>query len=449
MKTHPTLNRLFAALIPALFLTLPAPSLSAQSVLVMLGTTTNTIVSLNLLTCEQTPVAPGLSMQINDFWMMPDGTIYVTSFSSNAPYNGQMYRYDPATGTTTLLLDSPAGGGGALYGLSDSTLLWQQFNSFYIYNINQNTLTLLGTQSGFNVFSEIFEYNGGLYINSTNGIFYQIILSPTFSLQAVSLFPVPSKPLEGVCNKLFGPILGNEAFGELDVSTGTYNALCYNDFVDNGFFSWAPDPQNASGPLCDCSTESGTFAIPPYLLSSCSLDPIPIPHNGDENLDGDDRLVFVLFTYDYTVYPDVKYNIIHTYTSPVANFIPSELQTGTYYYMMAVAANMLADTVDLDDPCADFSQDILTLIWAESPTVTFSGNTAICGGGCQTITATFTGNAPFTLTYKVTAGGNTQTFTQTFNDTTGTFQVCPPAGYSGPLLVAATNLIDQNCTCGN
>lgn len=429
-------------------LLLPAKS-HAQSILVEKGINPNTIVSLNLLTCEETPVAPGLNIRIDDFWMYPDGTIYVSSWSSVPPYNNLLYRYDPATDDTTLLYVLPVQGVGTLYALSDSTLLWEVSSNFYIYNINQNTATLIGSQSGFNGIGEIFQYNGSLYVRGTNGSVYKINLTPTFSLQLSTVLPVNIEGLVDVCNKLFGNIPGNEAFGELDVTTGSYNALCYSDFINNGFWAWAPDPMHASGPLCDCTTESGTFALPPYLLSSCSLDPIPIPHNGDENLDGDDRLVFVLFTYDYTVYPDVKYNIIHTYTSPVANFIPGELQTGTYYYMMAVAANMLADTVDLDDPCADFSQDILTLIWAESPTVVFSGNTSICGGGCQTITATFTGNAPFTLTYKVTAGNNTQTFTQTFNDITGTFQVCPPAGYSGPLLVAATNLVDQNCTCGN
>jgi hypothetical protein len=448
MKTHPAKIRLLSLLVAAIFLALPAATLSAQSVLVMLGINPNTIVSLNLLTCEETPVAPGLNIRIDDFWMYPDGIIYVSSWDWMPPFNNMLYRYDPATDDTTLLYVLPVQGVGTLYALSDSTLLWEVSSNFYIYNINQNTATLIGSQSGFNGIWEIFQYNGILYVRGTNGSNYKINLTPTFSLQLSTVIPA-NIGLVDVCNKLFGSIPGNEAFGELDVTTGTYNALCYSAFNNSGFWAWAPDPMNASGPLCDCSTESGTFALPPYLLSSCSLDPIPIPHNGDENLDGDDRLVFVLFTYDYTVYPDVKYNIIHTYTSPVANFIPGELQTGTFYYMMAVAANMLADTIDLDDPCADFSQDILALIWAESPTVTFSGNTAICGGGCQTITATFTGNAPFTLTYKVTAGSNTQTFTQIFNNTTGTFQVCPPAGYSGPLLVAVTNLIDQNCTCGN
>lgn len=431
-----------------IFLFFLQTTIQAQSILVMLGTSTNTIVSVNLLTCEQTPVAPGLSMPIGDFWMMPDGSIYVFSGSSIPPFNSQMYLYDPITSTTSLLLTLPVSGGGGLYGLSDSTLLWQVNSNFYIYNINQNTATLVGTQGGLNGFSEIFEYNGNLYTNHPNGNIYQINLSPTFSTQQVSLFPTPSGPLVGVCNKVFGAVPGASLFGELDISTGNYNALCYDDFNDSGFFSWAPDPLNASGPLCDCTSESGSFAGPP-LLTACSLDPIPLQHNGNQLLDSDDDLVFVVYTYNYSNYPDVSYDILHTYTEPIATFVPAFMEIGEYYYIMAVAANGLPGAVDFTEPCADFSNDIV-IIWSESPTVSFSGDPIICGNGsCQTVSATFTGSPPFSLTYQVTASGNSQTFTQTFNSLTGSFQVCAPAGYNGPLTVNATNLVDGNCTCGN
>jgi hypothetical protein len=421
----------------------------AQNILIMLGTSTNTIVSVNLLTCEQTPVAPGLSMRIGDFWMMPDGSIYISGGMPGPPYHSQMFKYDPVTATTTLVFTLPLAGSGSLYGLTDSTLLWQQNGNFYIYNINQNTATLVGNQSGLNGFSEMFEYNGNLYTNHPNGIIYQITISPTFSSQLVSLFPTPSGPLVGVCNKVFGPAPGSDLFSELDISTGNYNALCYDDFINSGFFSWAPDPLNASGPLCDCTSESGSFAGPP-LLTACSLDPIPLQHNGNQLLDSDDDLVFVVWTYDYSATPDVQYNILYTYTDPIATFIPGIMQTGVIYSIMAVAANALPGTVDFTDPCADFTESYRRVRWSAGPTVSFSGAPIICGNGsCQTINATFTGSSPFSLTYQVTAGGNSQTFTQTFNSLTGSFQVCAPVGYSGPLTVNATNLVDGNCTCGN
>lgn len=445
MKTTP----LFYPLVLLLYFLLfgPAAKLPAQNILVTTGATNNTIVSVNLLTCEQTPVTPGLSMQINDFWMMPDGTIYITGYSQNAPFNGQMYKYDPVTGTAILLFNSPVGGGGALFGLNDSTLLWQQFSNFYTYNINQNSLTLLGTQSGFNGYSEIFTYNGNLYINASSGVIYQIQLTPTFSLQPASLFPNPIGPLVGVCNKLFG--VDYSLFGEYDVGTGNYNALCYDDFIYDNFYAWAPDPLNATGPLCDCTSESGSFAGP-SLLTACNLDPIPLQHNGNQLLDPNDGLVFVVWTYDYSATPDVQYNILYTYTDPIATFVPGLMQTGVIYSIMAVAANALPGTVDFTDPCADFTRNFRKVRWAAGPTVGFSSPTLICGSGaCQTITATFTGSPPFSLTYKVIAGANTQTFTQTFNTLNGSFQVCAPPGYSGPLTINATNLTDNNCTCSN
>lgn len=435
--------------LPLFFFILSQQTIShAQSILVMLGTSTNTIVSVNLLTCEQTPVAPGLSMRIGDFWMMPDGTIYIAGGMPDPPYHSQIFKYDPVTATTILMLTIPLAGSGGLYGLTDSTLLWHQNNNFYIYNTNQNTATLIGSQSGFNGFSEMFEYNGNLYINNPSGIIHQITLTPTFSIQQSSLFPSPGI-FVGVCNKLFGPVPGSELFGEFDLSTGSYNALCFGDLNDSGFFSYAPDPMNAYGPLCDCTSESGTFSGPP-LLNACSLDPIPLPHNEDENLDGNDDLVFVVFNYDYSNYPDVSYDILYTYTEPEATFIPSFMQTGVYYYIMALAGNAQSGTVDITEPCADFSDDVVVVRWSQSPTVSFSGATAICGSGaCQTIDATFTGTPPFSLSYKVTAGSNTQIFTQSFSSLTGSIQVCAPAGYSGPLTVEATNLSDVSCTCGN
>ena len=52
---------------------------------------------------------------------------------------------------------------------------------------------------------------------------------------------------------------------------------------------------------------------------------------------------------------------------------------------------------------------------------------------------------PFTLTYSTPFGG---AMTQTFNLGIGAFQVCPPANAApGPLIVQATKLVDNWCTC--
>lgn len=75
----------------------------------------------------------------------------------------------------------------------------------------------------------------------------------------------------------------------------------------------------------------------------------------------------------------------------------------------------------------------------------YAVNPNVYAGACTTVTATFTGIAPFTLIYTSPALG---TVTQTFSGKTGTFQVCTlPGSAPGSLVVQATELVDLNCTC--
>ena len=79
------------------------------------------------------------------------------------------------------------------------------------------------------------------------------------------------------------------------------------------------------------------------------------------------------------------------------------------------------------------------------PAVSFSvPSVDFCEGSCKTITANFTGTAPFTLSYTTPAGA----FSQTFLGSSGTFQVCAPAGAPpGSFSIQATALTDAWCVC--
>ena len=101
--------------------------------------------------------------------------------------------------------------------------------------------------------------------------------------------------------------------------------------------------------------------------------------------------------------------------------------------------------VDLNDPCLDISNAV-QVVWRPLPTVEFSlANPNVCAGACTDVTATFTGTAPFTLTYSSPASG---TVTQTFSGNTGMFQVCTTAGSPpGSWVVQATKVVDAWCTC--
>jgi hypothetical protein len=157
-------------------------------------------------------------------------------------------------------------------------------------------------------------------------------------------------------------------------------------------------------------------------------------------LDANDILRYILFSNP----SDTAGSIVATSATPNFNFA-SPLQTGVTYYIAAIAGNNLNGNVDLNDPCLDFS-NALQVEWKPLPAVTFSvANPNVCAGACTTVTATFTGTAPFTLTYTSPASG---TVTQTFSGNTGTFQVCTlPGSPPGSLVVTATELVDAWCTC--
>jgi hypothetical protein len=232
----------------------------------------------------------------------------------------------------------------------------------------------------------------------------------------------------------------------------TDNNLCFVPPFGGGNANIAPDPFNTSGPLCDCTTESGNFIGPNGIYSyalytACANNPITLDFDNSQVLDGDDDLIFVLATIDNSTNV-VQYNIIQSYNQPVITFVPGVTQPNTTYRVYAIAGNALGGSVDLDDPCLDVSQEA-SVFWYAGPTVAFNGGLPVCGGECQDITAAFTGIAPFNLTYTVSFGGGPpQTFTQTFSSSPAVIEVCPPAGFSGAIQVAATNLSDANCPCG-
>lgn len=405
------------------------------------------IYSVNLATCEMTLVAsPNISEVTFDIWQMPNGLIYIIS-SSTTTLGTNLWVHDPSNGTTTQLVANIPGFPGSIYGLSSSTLLINTNGALYSYDINQNTNTFLGNLPPF-YNGEIFSYNGQLYAQNY-GYLYQLSLNPLQFTQVGP--PVPgSYPIVEVCGTLFS--FGETGVSEFNFSNFTDNNLCFVPPASLGNANIAPDPFNTTGPLCNCTTESGNFTgangiYALYSYTACAGNPITLNFNNAQVLDGDDNLIFVLATVDNST-NTVQYNIIQTYNQPVITFVPGVTQPNTWYAVYAIAGNASGSSVDLDDPCLDVSQQA-RVYWFASPSVALSGDLEICGGGCQNITANFTGNAPFNLTYTVSFGGGPpQTFTQTFGSSAATLQVCPPAGFSGPIAVQTTNLSDANCTCG-
>jgi hypothetical protein len=209
--------------------------------------------------------------------------------------------------------------------------------------------------------------------------------------------------------------------------------------VEAVFLSGFPGGMIFSLYICCCETDAGEITSNP--LSLCPDDIATVPDAQETNLDADDLLQYILFS-DLN---DTLGSIISTSAAPSFSFNPATMQLGTSYYIAAIAGNNVNGNVDLADECLSISNAIL-VIWRPLPTVAFSvANPDVCAGECTDVTATFTGTAPFTLTYSTPSAGS---FTQTFFGSTGVFSVCSaPGSPPGSFLIQATSLVDVYCTC--
>lgn len=101
-------------------------------------------------------------------------------------------------------------------------------------------------------------------------------------------------------------------------------------------------------------------------------------------------------------------------------------------------------TVTVTTPCGS-DTDAAVVTVRPLPTVVLSvADPDICAGACTFLTATFTGTAPFALTFTTSEGSATQTF---FGNS-GTFSVCAPFDAPpGSFAVQATMLVDAFCIC--
>jgi hypothetical protein len=188
-----------------------------------------------------------------------------------------------------------------------------------------------------------------------------------------------------------------------------------------------------------CDTNAGMISASP--LNLCPGTNATVPSATQTFLESNDILRYILFSN----LNDTLGSILATSITPSFSFNAATMQTGINYYIAAIAGNNLNGNVNLNDPCLDISNAI-QVIWHPLPTVVFSvANPNVCAGACTTVTATFTGTAPFNLTYTNPATGSV---TQTFSGNTGTFQVCTlPGSPPGSLVVPATELTDAFCTC--
>ncbi|MEO6037496.1 MAG: hypothetical protein ABIQ93_03715, partial [Saprospiraceae bacterium] len=147
-------------------------------------------------------------------------------------------------------------------------------------------------------------------------------------------------------------------------------------------------------PACACTSDAGTMSGT-TLLKFCQSNPATASHNGNQTLDGNDALIFVL----HTNASDSLGTILATSATPTFNFLPGTTILGTTYYISAVVGNSDgAGGVVWTDPCLSVAPGT-PVVWNAEPTATISGSYDVCKGIALPIKITFTGQAPFQFSY--------------------------------------------------
>lgn len=213
-------------------------------------------------------------------------------------------------------------------------------------------------------------------------------------------FGVNNGPAPGIFVADFSP--GNQTLQTYDTISNTFTFQCSLAPNLGGFYNEIPPGISYD---CLCFTDAGT--ITNQIVNRCVNEVFTFTHTGGF-LENGDIWQFILFTNPN----DTLGSIIATSNAPSFGFDPLVMQTGVTYYAAAIAGNDLNGNVALNDSCLDISNTTAQVTWRPQPAVVFSlANPDVCAGECTTVTATFTGIPPFTLTYNFL--GNT--FTQTFS----------------------------------
>ncbi len=343
----------------------------------------------------------------------PDGKIYITTVAAGV--GGAIYTFDPMTNSVMLVGTYPL-----TPWILKSPFFWN--GEWYAFA------------------NEVTPPNDGALL--------KINMSNPLTFDTIYLYPGNTNDIG--CYSPYG-VTPDGIFSNASCTTGD---LLQFDFPGNEFevacavtYPFSPSAQGISGipagfppppAICGCLTEAGGITTPnTFLCAGAAFDFTDI----GSFLESGDMLGYILFSNP----ADTLGSIVATSNTPSFAFNSTTMLAGVTYYAATVAGNNMNGNVDLNDPCLDISNAVQVL-WRPLPTVTFSAaNPNVCINACTTVTATFTGTAPFTLTYTSPASG---TVTQTFSGNTGTFQVCSlPGSPPGSLVVQATELVDAFCNC--
>ncbi len=371
--------------------------------------------------------------------------------------NDTIYMYNINTGVTVLTSVLPFysnnlvfGPDGLLYSIGAESSGLQ-----YLYSINPNTgaVTNLGEINSYFPLGDLFFLNGELYClaGDLNGIPSIIKVPLGNPNNGTILFSYPDwggfvasavVNFNGVPTVIIDAgFIPDGSFGlhTLNMSTGELTMLCPNLTVGD----LAAPPGHSVN--C-CINDAGTFSST-ALVTLCQNEAVTLVHNGDEELESNSSLSFLLLNNNPPVLPN---NVLSTSTTPAFSFNPNTMTTNTTYYIAAFAAPTNNGVPQWNASCTDLSL-LVPVVWKPVPTVQLSAPPAdLCQNGCVQITLQFTGDLPITLDWATTSNNGPVTGSWTASATPSNFTLCAPAGSTFPvgnLALQWTGISNLFCTC--
>lgn len=218
-----------------------------------------------------------------------------------------------------------------------------------------------------------------------------------FEEKTVTVFPKPTTSLitDTLCtesNEYYQAVFivkgGVKPYVSAGLSGTLSDSIFTSDLIESGAaynFQIIDNNNCASAEIsgrhaCLCNTDAGTVDLTPIIL--CGSETATIIHEGNESLDVNDQLLFVL--HDSPIHELGE--ILATSTEPNFSYT-NNLVFGQTYYVSPVAGNKDGLIIDFEDRCFSVGQGT-PLTFQEVPKLlSISGQQSICPGATLTLQA--------------------------------------------------------------